>query len=495
MSALLAATALVLVALAPPQADADTCQGGVDSDFDGDGVADLVIGDPDAEVGGASRAGRITVAYGAGGADLLERGTGGIPGSPAEGDRFGEVLDTFDHDGDGCSDLLVGLPYERVDDLDEAGAVMLVHGSPQGLGTGAATQLWDQDTSGFGGAPEAGDWFGHAVAAGNAADGTPYAVIGVPGESIGDIDDAGYVHYLRGDLTDSVHQDTDGVGGAAERNDRLGFDVSASDTLIAVGSPGEAIGAEEFAGSVLLFNHEQASAGLDYVGSLHQNSDLPGGVSGSSEAGDRTGTSVHALDYRTADGDTETMIAVGSPGEDLGEGETDVGGAHVFSAEADGTRRQIWAVGRNSGGMDLAQSSDFLGQHVRLVDTTPGQNATDTSIKLVAGTPGHTVGAEHAAGLVQIFHPLTEAVTDRTDLDRSGHEALGAPVAGGYFGMSFHTTADDLYLATPFDPGDPGAVYATSWAALDGGAPEWRTWRPGQDGLPEGGRAFGAALS
>ncbi|MFD6950984.1 hypothetical protein A6A08_20610 [Nocardiopsis sp. TSRI0078] len=431
-----AAAAVLLASLGASPAAADTCAGGTASDFDGDGIPDLVIGDPDAPVDGNERAGRITVAYGGEREPaLLERGTGAVPGEPGQGDRFGEVMDTFDHDGDGCADLIVGLPYEEVDDRDEAGAVMVVHGSPDGLGQGAAAKLWDQDTAGFGGGPEAGDWFGHAVAAGNAADGTFYAVIGIPGESVGDSEDAGYVQYVRGDHTASFHQDTDGVRGTVEVNDRYGFDVAAGDTLIAVGAPGEAIGSEEFAGTVHLFNHEQAGDRPDYVGDLYQDSELPGGVSGASEAGDRTSTAVDAIDYRTAGGVQETMIAVGSPGEDLGDGETDTGGVHVFRSEADGTRSQVLAVVRNTGGMDLAQSSGFLGQHVRLVDTAPGRNATDTSVKLVAGTPGHTVGEERAAGLAQVFHPLTGTVDERIDLDRSGHDALGDPVAGGHFGM------------------------------------------------------------
>ncbi|OOC55594.1 MULTISPECIES: integrin alpha [Nocardiopsis] len=494
--AVTAATAVVLTSFGAFPAAADTCEGGVASDFDGDGVRDLVIGDPDASVDGNERAGRITVAYGGERAPvLLKRGAGVIPGEPGQGDRLGEVMDTFDHDGDGCTDLLVGLPREQVDDLEEAGAVLVVHGSPQGLGAGTATQVWDQDTPGFGGGPETGDWFGHAIAAGNTLDGDAYAVIGIPGEAVGGFEDAGYVQYVRGDHTASFHQDTEGVTGTVEASDRYGFDVAASNTLIAVGAPGEAIGSEEFAGGVHLFNHEQAGNRPAYVGGLHQDSDLPGGVDGGSEAGDRTGTSVDVVDYRTGTGAAKTMVAVGSPGEDLGDGGTDTGGVHVISAEADGTRHQIFAAFRDTGGMDLAQSSDFLGQHVRLVDTAPGQNATDTSVKLVAGTPGHTVGEERAAGLVQVFHPLTGSVDDRLDLDRTGHSALGAPVAGGYFGMSFHATAEDLYLPTPFDPGDPGAVHAVSWRELlEQDTPAWRTWTPGQNGLPEGGRAFGAAL-
>ncbi|MFV2198327.1 integrin alpha [Nocardiopsis sp. LOL_012] len=495
--ALTAAMVMALVGLGASSAQADTCQAGAESDFNGDGTADLAIGDPDADVGGVERAGRITVAYGGGGgAHLLERGSGSVPGSPGQGDRFGEAMDTFDHDGDGCTDLIVGLPYEDVNGLEEAGAALIVYGSPTGLGEGAAAQVWDQDTAGFGGSPEADDWFGHAVAAGNMPDGEPYAVIGIPGESIGDVKDAGYIQYVRGDYTANFHQDTDGVPGATETNDRYGFDVVVTDTLMVIGSPGEASGPQTFAGHVHLFNHEQADTMPDFVGSLNQDLDssVSGGVTDVAEVGDRTGTSVHAIDYLTADGSTETMIAIGSPGEDLGTGETDTGAVHVFSSQANGTRSELFFADRDTGGMDLAQSSDFLGQHVRLVDTTPGQNATTTSIKLIVGTPGHTVGQDRAAGMVQVFHPLTGAVTDRVDLDRSGHAALGAPVAGGHFGMSFRATADDLYLATPFDPDDPGAVHAVSWTDLESGTPTWNSWIPGQNGIPAGGTAFGAAL-
>jgi hypothetical protein len=58
----LAATGVVT--LAPPQAVAATCTAGTASDFNGDGVADTAIADPDATVSGAKRAGLVRVVYG-----------------------------------------------------------------------------------------------------------------------------------------------------------------------------------------------------------------------------------------------------------------------------------------------------------------------------------------------------------------------------------------------------------------------------------------------
>lgn len=503
-----AATTAVLAVLLPASAVADPrpaslppCAGGSNSasDFDGDGIPDLVVGDPDAAVGGAERAGRVTVVYGGETeTTVLEQGQGAVPGEPEPGDRFGEVLDTFDHDQDGCTDLVVGLPFETVNGRAEAGMVMIVYGSVLGLGWGAPTEVWTQDTPGFGGAPEAGDWFGHSVAAGHTLSGEPYMVIGVPGESIGTTEQAGYVQYVRGSTTAAFHQDTDGIPGEVEVQDRYGYEVAANGIHFTVGVPGEAIGAEDYAGGVNFFSHTMVDGRPRYLRTFHQDSTITGLSGDIAEAGDRTGTSIDMIDVIPSEGtDPESLIAIGSPGEDLGTTSREVqdtGFVHVFRMKADATLEQIYEADLGSTDADARQDGAFFGQRVRLVDTAPGSTATGTSVKLVVGAPGHGTGSERASGLIQVHHPLGSDPSQSFDVARADHTALGPVVPGAYLGMSFGVTADDLYVATAFDDGDPGAVHAAPWNGLEAGSADWRTWRPGQDGVPEGGRAFGAGL-
>ncbi|MFB6844786.1 integrin alpha [Streptomyces sp. NPDC056373] len=58
--------------------------------------------------------------------------------TPEAGDQFGFSRSVYDMDGDGCTDLVVGAPYEDVAKdggrLVDAGAVYVIHGTPTGIG-------------------------------------------------------------------------------------------------------------------------------------------------------------------------------------------------------------------------------------------------------------------------------------------------------------------------------------------------------------------------
>jgi plastocyanin len=254
-------------------------------DFNSDGFVDLVIGivnaDASADASGAD-AGAINVLYGSAtglatsagpGAQEWSQASPGVNGVAEGNDFFGSALASGDFDNDGFTDLAIGVFGEDIEGdsvLHNAGAVNLLFGSLTGL-SATGNQLWTQaDLTGVaqgGSCSEAGqfcgDWFGWALAAGDFnQDGYVDLAIGAPGDtlllaplpapSVGL--HVGAVNVLYGaaaGLTAAnnqiFHQDTPGMIGRAEVEDRFGYALYAGDfdgdgvDDLAVGTPDEDI--------------------------------------------------------------------------------------------------------------------------------------------------------------------------------------------------------------------------------------------------------------
>ena len=201
----------------------------------GGGPADLVVGAPGENLaaGAGAGAGAVSVLYGASGGpstagdQLFYQGAGGIPDTPETNDGFGSALAVGDLDGDSFADLAGGVPGEEYFAGIDVGDVILLHGTAGGL-SGAGAQSMQQDISNIG-SNEAGDHIGSALAARDFdADGAGDLVVGMPGEDIDRIRDAGAIAYHQGPLgperpeSRPLHADSAGVPGAAEPGDRFG---------------------------------------------------------------------------------------------------------------------------------------------------------------------------------------------------------------------------------------------------------------------------------
>jgi hypothetical protein len=68
------------------------------ADVDGDGLDDIVVGAPGADVRGRTEAGRVQIMTGTATgsvaipAGAMHRGSRGVPGRPSAGDRFGTTI-------------------------------------------------------------------------------------------------------------------------------------------------------------------------------------------------------------------------------------------------------------------------------------------------------------------------------------------------------------------------------------------------------------------
>ncbi|MFG2466394.1 FG-GAP repeat domain-containing protein [Streptomyces canus] len=484
-----------------PAVAAVACPSGVESDFNGDGVRDTAIADPEATVDGVAKAGAVHVVYGGGkGSVTVSQAPENIPGAPESGDRYGFSLAVYDADLDGCSDLVVGTPYEDLGTVPDAGFVQVVYGATAGLGSGKAVKEFLQGTDKpLAGAAEAEDWVGYAVEAGKTSAGTPFLLIGSPGESVGTVEDAGCFYYVSGtaQTVAGVSQNTETAGavpGGAERDDRYGASLAATSTHFAVGSPGESIGTTAFAGGVGYFSHVLTSGSPKPLGGLGQDQD-DSLVKGTEEVGDQFGDALAMVPYRPsgATSTTESLLVVGVPGEDLLT-TVDAGAVQVFRLTASGTFSQLaWIDQNNENVGEAAEAGDLFGKRLTAVNTSPNATSTAATTKVAVGVPGEESSEEyHDKGGVQIF-PLVGAPGASDQWIDPGYGIPGTPASRMLAGLSLAATPSLLYVGAPYGPAGGHAVYGFPWTTASGEAPT-QTIKPGENGIPATDVAFGAAV-
>ena len=282
-------------------------------DFDGDGFTDLAVGVPfdDLIVGRTTifDAGSVHVLYGsaaglvAAGNQLWSQNSPDILDSAEKDDLFGLPLAVGDFDGDGFDDLAIGVTFENLSGMDEAGAAHVIYGSAAGL-TSDGNQFLNQTK--LPEDPESGDIFASALAAGDFdGDGRDDLAVGALQETVGRSQiGAGAVHVLYGTAagltrlrTQLWHQNVPGVEGPAEEGDFFGsaattadFDGDGLDDL-AVGVQGDhGLGPNDVpAGSVnVLYG---SSDGLSAAGDQLWHQDQPG-VNGTAAPGELFGAAL-----------------------------------------------------------------------------------------------------------------------------------------------------------------------------------------------------------
>ena len=297
--ALLPGTGVSVPAQAAPLGSARSAA--PDTDFNGDGHADLAVSGTD----------HVRVVYGS--ATGLTAGRSrsftrqDLTAAPPAGDwetGFGLTLATGDFDDDGFCDLAIGDDSASIGDRREVGAVHVLYGSAAGL-TVARSQYWTQASPGVPGSNEAGDRLGVSLAAGDLGRGD-YAdlAIGAPFETVGTREAAGAVTVLYGSPSGLTaagsqiwSQDSDGVRNSVEKEDQFGRALTVGDfngsgpADLAVGAPYETLGGVSGAGGVgILYG---SADGLTAVGNQFLGQGTPG-VEGRPEDEDAFGYTLTA---------------------------------------------------------------------------------------------------------------------------------------------------------------------------------------------------------
>ncbi|GGX13000.1 hypothetical protein GCM10010297_38130 [Streptomyces malachitofuscus] len=209
-----------------------------------------------------------------------------------------------DVNGDGYGDLVVGDPDEperRGVDGELGGRVLIWYGSAQGIGTHDEPVVISQDSPGVPGAGEKNDRFGASVAVSDLdGDGVGDIVVGSPGEALGSVAGAGMITVVPG-----TRSGTPG-GGAVTHHQETAAVPGGSE-------PGDNFGTTVSAGDVNDDGHpelivsakgENDSAGAAWV--------LPGGTNGPTGTGSKMLTTsqfgLPASGYRLLGGDDLPLL-------------------------------------------------------------------------------------------------------------------------------------------------------------------------------------------
>jgi hypothetical protein len=425
-----------LTGLAQP-ASAAGCATALRGDLNGDGHADAVV----TEYGRTRLQGGIHVLYGtakgltadASGTapddQFLTQDSPGVPGTSEPMDEWGASLATGDFNGDKCADLAVGAPGED----GSAGGVTILYGSPTGLVT-TGSQRISQNSTGVPGIAEPNDRFASALTVGDFdKDGRADLAVGVPGEVITKVFQAGSVTVLYGSPTGLTRgrasavffQGSDGVGGTAEEGDRFGAALAAGDfyrsgvDALAIGVPGE-----NRSGALQVL--KGGPQGL--AGKAAEVTRKTTGVPGEPVAGDVFAGALAAGDL---DGDGAEDLAVGIPGDNARRGAVSV----LYSAGTTGltgAHTDYWTQDTPGVG-GTAAPGDGFGSSL----ATGRLDAGDLD-DLAIGVPSDTVGTVVGAGAVNMLMGsktgLTSAGPSYLHQDVSG--VTGRAATGDRFGLS-----------------------------------------------------------
>ena len=393
-------------------------------DFDCDGVTDLAVGSGFSTANGVASAGSLAIGFGntllgvRAGGQRLHQSSVDVNGAAESDDDFGTSLAAADFDGDGCSDLAVGIPGEDVGSpsINNAGGVAVFLGRVGGP-TGADDRFLPPGETDAPHGPSDSHRKGTALAAirrFTSASSQPMLAIGSIGHSSGAALGAGGISVRRSGSTDG---DLAVPVTFIERNQIFGELGRASDLLGRTLASGDFDG-DGFGDLAAMGNHVGGCAvtvpnslclennGYVLVGygatnvsgieleRIHQDT---AGIPGANQVDDLFGVAMAVGDF---DGDGFDDLAVGVPGKRV-NGVDEAGAVVVLFGGSGGllanAQRSVQLTQSSLSGLVLGEGDEFGAA------LAAGDFDADGVDDLVVGIPGKRLGSALRAGLVAMI--------------------------------------------------------------------------------------------
>jgi len=429
------------------------------------------------------------------------------PAAGASGAHRAPPKGAGDFNGDGFSDLAVGVPGEGPE--EEQGAVNVLYGSSSGL-VAAHNQLWTEDSPGVPGTGEAGDLFGRSVTVGDFdGDGFADLAVGSLEAAAGQVE-AGQVAVLYGSPTGLTSNGstvlTRQFVGTSGAPDHFGWALAAGNlgggpqAELVAGIPGADVAGNDDAGAFDVFTGSPTGLSQGAMQELDLGS---AGVPGDPALGDELGFSAATGDMGKSD---ELDLVVGAPGRTV-NGHAGAGAVVVMY----GTPAGLSATGSRllseatTGVPGVENDETHFGTAVRT-----GSFGRSTQLDLAIGAPEETVASAIAAGSVTVLYGssigirtanaqrFTQATPGMAGVAATA-DHLGASLAAGNVGGS---PFGDLVVGVEFDTfgstanaGSIAVIYGSASGLVVAGNQVFNQGTPGVPGDPRDVEQLGAAVS